>query len=70
MSALGQKQTLRSAIIMSALPPQRETLVDASRPHLAVPLPKSHMTMSCGSRQEQDGHGETFDHGRQQRDWP
>ena len=41
-----------------------------SRPHLAVRLPKSHMTMGGGSDKSIDGRGDTSDHRRQQRDWP
>ena len=41
-----------------------------SRPHLAVRLSKSHMTMGGGSDKSIDGRGDTSDHRRQQRDWP
>ncbi|MGC2823017.1 MAG: hypothetical protein WA322_02030, partial [Pseudolabrys sp.] len=41
-----------------------------SRPHLAVRLPKSHMTMGGGSDKSIDGRGDTSDHRRQQRDRP
>jgi hypothetical protein len=40
------------------------------RVHLAVRLPRPHMTMSGGSNKSIDGRGESSDHRRQQRDWP
>jgi hypothetical protein len=38
--------------------------------HLAVRLPRPHMTMSGGSDKSIDGRGDSPDHRRQQRHWP
>jgi hypothetical protein len=38
--------------------------------HLAVQLPRSHMTRSGRSDKSVDGRGDSSDHRRQQRDWP
>ena len=82
MSALGHKRTFAVQNAMSALPPiadisafitssaRASTVPGTSRPHLAVRLSKSHMTMGGGSDKSIDGRGDTSDHRRQQRDWP
>ena len=57
-----------SAFITSSA--RASNVAGTSRPHLAVRLPKSHMTMGGGSDKSIDGRGDTSDHRRQQRDWP
>ena len=57
-----------SAFITSSA--RASNVAGTSRPHLAVRLSKSHMTMGGGSDKSIDGRGDTSDHRRQQRDWP
>jgi hypothetical protein len=57
-----------SAFIISSA--RTSNVAGTSRPHLAVRLSKSHMTMGGGSDKSIDGRGDTSDHRRQQRDWP
>src|SRR5262245_40873625 len=69
MSAMDQKQTSGSTPRVSA-PICAPAAVFKTPIHLAMRLPRSHMTMSGGSDKSIDGRGESSDHRRQQRDWP